>query len=249
MNRRRIVILAALAWLIGTPATALVADDINWADEVVDYSANIQNYSGVLMDVTTEWWLTGPPDADVNGNGYAWDVVDQDTVAGWRSTYAGEYVTVYWEAGLPDLAGDDLWIHLYSGPYAEAEVSASVDGTAYVVIGALGAGTPGYLRQESFDFAGLFETRVYYVRILRTASGPQTGMFFDALGGGVSPALGDLDGDGDLDAEDVPHFIDALLGAPPAHPGIDQSRGDMNLDNAVDGDDIQLFVLALIELA
>jgi len=249
MDRRRIVILAALAWLIGIPATASVADDVNWADEVIDYSANIQNYGGVLMDVTTEWWLTGPPDADVNGNGYAWDAVDQDTVAGWRSTFAGEYVTAYWEAGLPDLPGDDLWIHLYGGPSAEAEVSASVDGTEYVVVGAIGGGTPGYLRQEAFDFAGLFETRVHYVRILRIASGPQTGLFFDALGGGSCPSRGDLDGDYALDMEDVPHFIDALLGNLPAHPGIDQSQGDMNLDDAVDGNDIQLFILALIEFA
>jgi len=49
--------------------------------------------------------------------------------------------------------------------------------------------------------------------------------------------------------EDVPHFIDALLGNLPAHPGIDQSQGDMNLDDAVDGNDIQLFILALIEFA
>ena len=58
---------------------------------------------------------------------------------------------------------------------------------------------------------------------------------------------GDLDGDGDVDLDDLPHFVDALLGNPPAHPGIDQSCADMNNDGDRDGDDIQPFAGKLIE--
>ncbi|MEW6200024.1 MAG: PEP-CTERM sorting domain-containing protein [Planctomycetota bacterium] len=166
-------------------AGAEIIDGINWADDVYSYSANIQNYGGELMTPSTEWWLTGPPDADCNGNGYAWDPGDQDTVAGWRAAMPDEYVTMYWETGIPDLAGEDLVIRLHGGPSAAADVFASVDGGVFGFIGAIGGGTPGYFRDEAFDFAGLFAESVHYVKVLRTTSGPQTGMFFDAFGGNV----------------------------------------------------------------
>jgi len=35
----------------------------------------------------------------------------------------------------------------------------------------------------SFDFDGAFSGEVYYVKVLRTASGSNTGMFFDSLAG------------------------------------------------------------------
>ncbi len=178
------VVLAALA-LAGSPAPAEIIDGFNWADEVIDYSANIQSYGGELMGPSTEWWLTGPPDADVDGDGYAWGTGDQDTVAGWRAGLPDEYITMYWEAGIPNLPGDDLFIHLYSGPGAGAAVFASVDGTGFDLVGTIGGGTAGYLRCEAFDFGGLFADDVHYVKVLRTASGPQTGMFFDAFGGNV----------------------------------------------------------------
>lgn len=183
--------LAALLLATGGAATAEIIDGANWADDVTDYSANIQNYAGVLMDETTEWWLTGPADADVDGNGYAWDAQDQDTVAGWRSVAPGENLTVHWETGIPDLPGDDLHLHLYGGPGAAADVFASVDGTTFELVGTIGAGTPGYFRDEAFDFGGLFAGDVHYAKVLRTASGPQTGMFIDAFAGNV-PEPGSL---------------------------------------------------------
>jgi len=56
------------------------------------------------------------------------------------------------------------------------------------------------------DFDGQIDD-VYFVKILRTATGPQTGRFFDAVGGVVhsSPPRipGDADIDGDVDAADA----------------------------------------------
>ena len=232
------VALGAVA-LVLAPTVAEIVDGVNWADEVDDYTTNIQNYGGVLMDETTEWWLTGPPDADVNENGYAWDSEDQDTVAGWRTTNPGEYAIMSWEAGLPDLVGDDLWIHLYGGPSADADVLASVDGATFHLVGTIGGGTPGYLREEAFDFAGLFETCVRYVKVLRVASGPQTGLFFDAFGGSVFP--GDFNGDCDVDLEDFASFQTCFTGdgGGPVDPFC--TPGDLDTDEDIDSNDWALF--------
>lgn len=183
-SKRSVVAFIALVCGSGV-ASAAIIDGANWADETVNYTSNIQNYNGTLMGPTTTWWLTGPADCDVDGNGYAWDAEDHDTVGGWRSAAPSESVTLYWETGIPDLSGPDLTIHLYSGPSAAADVFASVDGNLFEQIGTLGAGTPGYLLAETFDFAGAFAADVQYVRVARTASGPQTGMFFDAFEGQV----------------------------------------------------------------
>lgn len=221
------------------PTSGEVVDRLNWADEVVDYTANVQNYDGLRMDETTEWWLLGPPDCDVNENGYAWDEEDQDSVAGWRTTDAGEYVVLYWESGLPDRSGDDLTIVLYGGPFAEAEVSASVDDITYGVIGTIGNGTPGYLREETFDFAGLFGTCVHYVQVLRVTSGPQTGTFFDAFGGNVY--WGDFDGDCDIDLRDVTCLQECFSGVGGGVPGAACAVGDFGGDDDIDADDWLLF--------
>jgi hypothetical protein len=175
-------ILAAAA----LPVSADIIGGTNWADEVVDYTSNVQNYGGTLMDTSTEWWLTGAPDADVDENGYAWDPGDQDTVAGWRGNAPGEYFVVKWDTGIPDLVGDDLTLRLFSGPNASGEVLASTDGVNFTSIGTYGSGTPGYLRDETFDFGGSFASDVHYAKVLRVASGPQTGTFVDSLGGGVT---------------------------------------------------------------
>jgi hypothetical protein len=225
------LIVAVLALV--TPMRAAVVDGVNWADEVAAHAASMQNYDGLVMNEGTAWWLLGAPDCDVNENGYAWDAGDRDTVAGWRTTDADAYVVLYWEAGLPDRSGDDLRIVLYGGPLAEAEVSASVDGVAYEVVGTLGGGTPGYLREETFDFAGLFETCVHYVRATRVTSGPQTGMFFDAFGGRVY--WGDLDGDCDVDLHDV--AVLQVCGAGGGVPGPACAAGDLDGDDDVDGAD------------
>jgi 6-phosphogluconolactonase (cycloisomerase 2 family) len=74
---------------------------------------------------------------------------------------------------------------------------------------------------------------------------------------GVSPrsiatwtpyVAGDMDCDGDLDLDDIPAFVLALLDAPgygTTYAFCSIGRGDMNADTFVDGADIQIFVNAL----
>ncbi|MBN2577792.1 MAG: PEP-CTERM sorting domain-containing protein [Pirellulales bacterium] len=133
------------------------------------------------MDSTTEFWVTGAPDADADGNGYVWDAGDLDNLAGWRTTDANQFLIVHFGIGLADVPGDDLSICSFGGPNANANVFASANGSDYVQIGALVGGTPGHLSNESFDFDGL--SNVHYVKVERVATGPQTGIFFDAFGG------------------------------------------------------------------
>lgn len=162
-------------------AGADVIENVNWADDVVAYTSAIQNYGGTSMDADHEFWLLGQPDADANGNGYAWDEGDLDYVAGWKANYPNEFFIVYFDIGLADLEGTDLDIHKYAGSGASADVFVSTDGDDYVWIGALGGGEPGCFQVESFDFAGVWG--VHYVKLVRTANGSNTGVFVDALGG------------------------------------------------------------------
>ncbi|HNQ21712.1 MAG TPA: PEP-CTERM sorting domain-containing protein [Phycisphaerae bacterium] len=191
MRNKTIVATLVALTLGGAIASAEISESANWANEVSNHSANIQNYGGELLGPTTEWWLTGPADCDVNENGYAWDPEDQDTVGGWRGGMPNETMTMFWETAIPDLPGDDLTVYLYSGPGAGADVFASVDGSLFELIGTIAGGTEGYLREEVFDFAGVFMDDVQYIKVARTASGPQTGMFFDAFAGNV-PEPGSL---------------------------------------------------------
>jgi len=185
MQYRTLTTIAIWAAATVAPTTAAVIDGKNWADAVTGYSSKIQNYGGTLLSTLTEWWLIGPSDADVNGNGYAWDADDQDTVAGWRANAPGEYITIYWETALPDVTGNDLVIHMYGGPNAAADLFASTNGDSYIQIGTIGGGTPGYFRDEAFDFGGLFGDGVHYVKVVRVANGPNTGIFFDSFAGTV----------------------------------------------------------------
>jgi hypothetical protein len=173
-------------------AKAEVIGGVNWADDVAAYTSRIQNYGGVLMTDSTKFWVTGEPDADTNGNGYAWDAGEPDYVAGWRTTDAGQYITVYFNTGLADVLGDDLTVWLYGGPNASATVLASTNGVAFTEIGSVSGGTPGYLRAETFDFDGLFTGDVHYAKVLRVASGSNTGMSFDAFGGTAVPEPGTI---------------------------------------------------------
>ncbi len=176
----------AIALLAATmSAGGAVIDGTNWADNVAGYSSSIQNYGGTMMSGGMEFWLTGPPDADADHNDYAWDVGDPDLVGGWRANAPAEFFVVGWDRGIPDVAGHDLTIRCYGGPGASAKVAASVDGAEYTQIGTIGPGSPGHLEDLTFDFAGLFAEPVRYVKVNRSANGPQTGMFFDAFGGAV----------------------------------------------------------------
>lgn len=139
-----------------------------WADMVVDWSDDIQDYNGIRMDEATTWWLTGPSD---------------DVVAGWRSRGPDEFFVVGWEMGLLDVEGDDLTIRLYSGSEAQGRVSASTDGVNFLEIGTIGGGTPLVFREESFDFAGLFDGPVYFVKVERLSDAASSGVFIDSVVG------------------------------------------------------------------
>ncbi len=176
-----------LVSLVGSAGAAVIGGQ-NWADGVNDYSSNVQNYAGALMTAETTWWVTGPSDADVDGNGYGWDPADNDYVAGWRANAPDEYIIVQFNAGLQDLSGNDLVIHTYGGSDASASVLASTDGSSFTQIGIIASGTPGYFRDEAFDFNGLFASDVHYVKVLRAANGAKTGMFFDSFASVPEPA-------------------------------------------------------------
>lgn len=183
-----IVSLAAGCLACAQAANAEMISLQNWADEVVHYTSKIQNFSGEIISPATEGWVLGPSDADVNLNGYAWDDgVDQDYVAGWRKTDADQFIVVRFTAALPDVEGNDLVIHMYCGPKAEASVWASVDDDSYTQIGSIvGAsgqvpGKKGYFYDAEFDFANALAGDVQYVKVQRVTNGADTGMFFDSF--------------------------------------------------------------------
>lgn len=189
MKHREIAIAALFVVGLVGPAGAAVINGQNWADSAYEYTTNIQNYGGELMSTNSStWWVTGVSDADVDGNGYAWDAGDNDYVAGWRANAPGEYIIVKFDIGLEDLAGNDLVIHIYGGSSASASVLASTDGSSFTEIGTIGSGTPGCFCDETFDFAGLFGSDVHYVKVLREANGSKTGMFFDSFASVPEPA-------------------------------------------------------------
>jgi hypothetical protein len=75
------------------------------------------------------------------------------------------------------------------------------------------------------------------------------------LPGGDANELGDLDCDGAVDTNDIPHFVQALVdedGYVADHDGspfgpCDRMLADINEDTRVDAEDIQGFVLLLID--
>ena len=166
----------------------------NWADSVVSYTSEIQNYNGILMSGATESWVLGASDADQDGNMYAWDAGDLDVVAGWRSNAANQSLVVRFNETLADVAGDDLVIRMYCGPKSKASVSVSEDGVDWTTVGAIAGtpgqipGSPGYLYDATFDFSGLFSGNAHYVKVQRVVAGPQTGMFFDSFASVPEPA-------------------------------------------------------------
>jgi hypothetical protein len=167
--------LVALAVALCSTADAEMVGGQNWADDVADFNAGIQDYAGTTMDDSKAWWLTGAPD---------------DYVAGWRGGGAADYIVMHWDSPLADEQGDDLVIRLFGGPKASALVLASVDGVDYTQVGVLGKGSPEVYREERFDLGGQFDAGVSFVKVERTASGNGTGMFFDAFGSVSVPEPG-----------------------------------------------------------
>ncbi len=168
------VVIGLTAWPV---KAELVVEAWNWDNSVADCSSCLQNYASAALESSTHWWLTGAPDADST----------HDYVAGWRSSAPNEYITMYWDTGIADVAGNDLAIRLYGGPKASAVVWASTDGNEFTQIGTIGSGATGVFQAEYFDFAGAFSGNVSYVKVTRGADGAGTGMFFDAFGAAPAP--------------------------------------------------------------
>jgi len=180
--------------VLATSSQATLINGQNWADSVTSYTSQIQNYSGTLMDSTTESWVLGQSDADQDNNMYALDDVDLDYVAGWRGGAADQEIVVGFDTALDDIAGDDLVIRMYCGPSAQASVFVSQDNSNWTQIGTIAGssgqvpGKPGFLYDASFDFEDLFAGDAYYVKVHRDTAGSETGMFFDSFASVPEPA-------------------------------------------------------------
>ncbi|MBN2317312.1 MAG: hypothetical protein JXM79_25540 [Sedimentisphaerales bacterium] len=201
------IVLIGISFATQRSVHAAFVKGQNWADRVVEYTSRIQSYGlpgcteGQLMDPNTEWWILGPPDSDVDGDGDAWTVdesdesIDRDSLAGWKGggelNKDQEFVVAF-DTGLEDYLDDnDLVIRLYSGYKGKASVWASVDGVDYIQLGEIVGqdgglpGVPGMLADVYFDFEGRFEDTVQYIKLTRMTNGSDTGMFFDAIGSAV----------------------------------------------------------------
>ncbi|MCK4627611.1 MAG: PEP-CTERM sorting domain-containing protein [Sedimentisphaerales bacterium] len=209
MNRKRLSAIVLVMALLGGFAASLNAAVINgqnWADSVSDWSGGIQNYGLVENILWSEqgadpstWWVTGAPDADVDGNGNAWDTGDNDYVAGWKGAGAAHFI-LYYETALVNIPGNDLAVKVYGGPNCEATVLGSTDDGSYTQIGIItGAkgqipGKPGFFhevgatgldRYITLDFGTL--DNLHYIKFERSATGSGSGMFFDAAGSVPEP--------------------------------------------------------------
>jgi len=169
MFKKMISILVVLGAI--SQVNAGLVNGQNFADSVNSWSGSVQNYAGIMMDSSTTWWLTGASDS---------------VEAGWRSSGQAS-ITMYFEQGINDLAGDDFEIVLFSGGKAGASVCVSSDNVNFVEVGSLSGGSPLEFRNETFDFAGLAND-VHYVKVNREVFGSGSGIFFDSFAAVPEPA-------------------------------------------------------------
>ncbi len=190
------------------PTGAAYIKGQNWADRVVSYTPRIQRFGkpgctgGVFMDPNTTWWVLGPNDCDQNGDMDAWstdeygqETIDYDYVAGWKGggpLNKDQEIIVWFDIGLQDYEdADDLVIRLYCGYKARASVWVSADGNDFTKIGEIAGrdggvpGTPGIIYDAYFDFDGLFDEEVHYIKVHRETAAPDTGLFFDSFASAV----------------------------------------------------------------
>ncbi len=199
---KKTIYLLLVALSVGT-VQARYIKGINWADSVFSYTNKIQSWAdgycggpgSVFMDSNTPattWLVLGPSDADGNNDMYAWDFSegDMDYVAGWRSgspAHADQEIIVKFDTALEDVDGNDIVIRMFCGPIAEASIWASTDGNTFLQIGTLAGqlnqipGRGGYLYDAFFDFNSLFSADINYIRVFRTVTAAQSGMFFDSF--------------------------------------------------------------------
>lgn len=169
MFKKMISILVLM--VLVSQVNAGIINGKNFADSVESWNGSVQSYAGTIMDSSTSWWLTGASDS---------------VEAGWRGS-GNVAITMYFEQGISDGAGNDFEIVLFSGGKAIASVWVSTDNISFVEVGNLSSGSPLEFRTECFDFAGLAND-VHYVKVNREAFGNATGMFFDSFASVPEPA-------------------------------------------------------------
>jgi hypothetical protein len=194
------LVLLVLCILTAQIANAGLVGGQNWADSVAAWSGKIQNYNGTATGTDALAYVLGPPDSDVDDNGFAWDACDNDYVAGWKGTDDASF-TLYFETALLNIDGEDLAVKVYGGANCKADVYGSVDGSSFELIagiaGAQGqipgkagyfheAGAAGLDRYVTLDFGSL--DNLHYIRFDRAVCGSGSGMFFDAVGSVPEPA-------------------------------------------------------------
>jgi len=201
---KNLIYIMLVILIFSLPVNARYTCGINWADRVISHTDKIQSWAdgycggpgSHYMDSNTPattWWVLGPSDADGNGDMYAWDFDegDRDYVAGWRTgspAHADQEIVVMFDEGIEDIDGNDVVIRMYCGPVAQASVWASVDGNSFTQVGAISGqigevpGTGGEFYDAFFDFDGIFEEDVHYLRVFREVTTSQSGMFFGSFG-------------------------------------------------------------------
>jgi len=167
------------------------------------------------------------------------NAVDGDTATKWAST-----------------AGDPQWIEVdfgdtydvnrvvidWGNAYAqEYDIDVSDDGALWTTVYST---TSGAGDTETIDLMATGD----YLRVYAHVGATSNGCAIDELEayGFLSIPAGDMDQDRDVDFDDLPHFVDALLGNAPSAAGILQGNADMDGNAKRDGRDVQLFVEALL---
>ena len=118
----------------------------------------------------------------------------------------------------------------FNGGATTAFLTFPISSTGIQTIGFVIVGEIGYFR---VDLGQPGDPITFIDGQLATSYGPLT---IPPLPGGDDVVLGDVDGDGDVDFEDIPAFVGLLTG------GGFQAEADIDMDGDVDFEDIPLFI-------
>jgi len=91
--------------------------------------------------------------------------------------------------------------------------------------------------------------QTYYARVSGVFAHNVGNITFNITLPAAPACAGDLDCDNDRDADDIPHFVQAVIdpaGYAADHPGCDVNRANLNADADIDGRDIAAFTALLI---
>ncbi|HPF40839.1 MAG TPA: family 16 glycosylhydrolase [Phycisphaerae bacterium] len=170
------------------------------------------------------------------------DAVDGDDQSIWASA-AGE--PQWLEVDLEGRYDISQVVLKWAGAYAESyDIDVSDDGMVWTNVYSTTGGAGG---TETIDLV----TTAEFIRLFAHTNATSDGCAlreFEAYGYPANATTpGDMDQNGAVELADITHFVDVMLGRPPAHPGIAQANADMNNDGLRNGSDLQLFVDALTQ--